>query len=391
MAVTAGVLYQAAAGAALLSALIWGGLLLFRRGFWYADQRLGEAGALEVWPAVAAVVPARNEAETIADTVASLLGQDYPGGLSVIVVDDNSDDGTAVAAQTAAAGDARLHVVGGRALEAGWTGKLWAQSQGIRWAAEMAPDAVFLLLTDADIVHDRGNLRRLVYKAETEGRHLVSLMVKLRAVTFWERRLIPAFVFFFQKLYPFPAVNDPDSPIAAAAGGCMLVRRAALAEAGGIDAIRDRLIDDCALAGLIKAKGSIWLGLATRTRSLRAYGRLSEIWDMVARTAFVQLDHSPWQLLGTVVGMALIYLMPPLAMLGGMALGDRLLIGFGGGAWLAMVCAYAPTLRLYGMPIWHGLALPLVAGLYTLMTLSSAWRHWRGRGGAWKGRHYGSG
>jgi len=362
--------------------------MVFRSGFWRADQRLGEAGALDAWPGVVAVVPARNEAATIADTVSSLLGQDYPGAVSVIVVDDNSDDGTAVKAREAAGDGGRLMVVSGTPLEQGWTGKLWAVSQGIAAADDFAPDASYLLLTDADIVHDPGNLRRLVYKAETDGRHLVSLMVRLRAVSFWERWLIPAFVFFFQKLYPFPAVNDPAGKVAAAAGGCMLVRRDTLAEAGGIAAIRDALIDDCALARLINARGPVWLGLAARTRSLRAYDGLSEIWDMVARTAFVQLDHSALQLIGTVIGMAVIYLAPPAAMIGGAVFGDNATTALGGAAWLLMVTAYGPTLRLYGQPLAAGIALPLVAALYTLMTLSSALRHWRGRGGAWKGRHY---
>ena len=370
-----------------VSALIWLGLLVFRSGFWRADQRLDEAGGLDQWPGVVAVVPARNEAETIEDTVSSLLGQDYPGEIAVVVVDDNSDDDTAARAR-AGGGDGGLHVVAGKPLEAGWSGKLWAVSQGISATTEFAPDARYLLLTDADIVHDAGNLKRLVYKAETEGRHLVSLMVKLRAESFWERWLIPAFVFFFQKLYPFPAVNDPARRMAAAAGGCMLVRRDTLAAAGGIAAIKDALIDDCALARLIKAHGPIWLGLATRTRSLRAYEGLSEIWDMVARTAFVQLDHSALQLVGTVIGMTAIYLAPPLAVLGGAMLGDGAGLAIAAVAWLMMVVAYAPTLRVYGQPVLAALTLPAVALVYTAMTVSSAWRHWRGRGGAWKGRHY---
>jgi len=244
-------------------------------------------------------------------------------------------------------------------------------------------------LTDADIEHDPGNVRRLVFKAEAEGRHLVSLMVKLRCESVWERLLIPAFVFFFQKLYPFPAVNDPHSRTAAAAGGCMLVRRETLAQAGGIDAIRSEVIDDCALARLIKKRGPIWLGLATRTRSLRAYDGLAEIWDMVARTAYVQLRHSVPALAGTVVGMAVIYLVPPLAFAVGTALRDGALAAAGLLAWLVMALAYGPTLALYGRSVAWAVALPAAAGLYTLMTVSSAYRHWRGRGAAWKGRHYG--
>jgi hopene-associated glycosyltransferase HpnB len=368
--------------AALVSLALWAGMVMVHRRFWRADQRLEEARELASWPMVTAVIPARNEAATIGRTVGSLLAQDYPGELSVIVVDDNSDDGTAAAAGS----DARLRVIPGAALADGWTGKLWAVSQGVREAGT-APD--YLLLTDADIEHDPGNLKRLVYKAETDGRHLVSLMVKLRCESFWERLLIPAFVFFFQKLYPFPAVNDPNSRIAAAAGGCMLVRRETLEAAGGIDAIRSAVIDDCALARLIKKRGSIWLGLATRTRSLRAYDGLVEIWDMVARTAYVQLRHSPLALVGTLAGMAVIYLVPPLAFAVGTALRQGPLASAGMIAWLLMALAYAPTLALYGRSVAWALVLPVSAGLYTLMTLSSAMRHWRGRGAGWKGRHYG--
>ena len=368
---------------AALSLAVWLGLLLFRGGFWRADQRLGDAGDLAFWPPVTAVIPARDEAASIGATVQSLLQQDYDGDVQVIVVDDNSEDGTADAAGTSE----RLQVIDGKPLIAGWTGKLWAVNQGV----DAVKDAVYVLLTDAEIVHHPGNLKRLVYKAETDACHLVSLMVKLRCESFWERWMIPAFVFFFQKLYPFPTVNNADKKMAAAAGGCMLVRRDTLANAGGIKAIRDQLIDDCALGRLIKPKGAIWLGLARRTHSLRAYQTLGEIWNMVARTAFVQLDHSLLALLGTVVGMAVIYLVPPVAVLFGVITGDGGILAAGGLAWAAMALAYSPTLSLYGLSSLHALALPVVAALYTLMTLSSALRHVQGRGGAWKGRFYGSG
>jgi len=368
-------------GAALLALALWAGMVMVHRRFWRADQRLEEARELASWPKVTAVIPARNEAATIGRTVTSLLAQDYPGELSVIVVDDNSTDGTAEAAGS----DPKLRVIAGEPLADGWTGKLWAVSQGVREAGK-APG--YLLLTDADIEHDPGNLKRLVFKAETDGRHLVSLMVKLRCESVWERLLIPAFVFFFQKLYPFPAVNDPNSRIAAAAGGCMLVRRETLEAAGGIDAIRSEVIDDCALARLIKRRGPIWLGLATRTRSLRAYEDLSEIWDMVARTAYVQLRHSVLALVGTLVGMTVIYLVPPVAFAVGTALREGPLASAGLLAWLLMALAYTPTLALYGRSVVWALVLPVSAALYTLMTLSSALRHWRGRGAGWKGRHY---
>ncbi len=370
-----------------MSLAAWLILEFFRGGFWRADQRLDAAGHLTVWPDIVAIIPARNEAPTIGHTVASLMHQNYPGTLNVIVVDDGSDDGTAEAA-----GDwPNLRVVAGTPLPDGWTGKLWAVHQGLTAAQVYVPGARYVLMTDADIEHAPDNLRELVYKAEVETLHLVSLMVKLRCRSVWEKLLIPAFVFFFQKLYPFPWVNDPASPMAAAAGGCMLIRRDALMAAGGVEPIRDRLIDDCAMGALIKRRGAIWLGLSADTRSLRAYDSLDEIWDMVARTAFIQLDRSILALIGTVAGMFVIYLMPPLAVAYGLAHGFDDIAITGAIAWAVMAISYQPTLRLYGEPMWRGLWLPVAAFLYALMTLSSAWRHWQGQGGAWKGRHYGSG
>ncbi len=376
---------------ALISLLFWVGILTLRGGFWRADQRLADpAPSLSQWPGVVCVIPARNEAPTIGGTVKSLLDQDYPGSVSVIVVDDNSGDGTAEAAK--AAGTERLTVVAGMPLADGWSGKLWAVKQGLDAAGEIDGEAPYVLLTDADITHDAESLRRLVAKAEGQGGDgsldLVSLMVRLRCESRWERLLMPAFIFFFQKLYPFAWVNDPARAVAAAAGGCMLVRRSALRHAGGVEAIRGRLIDDCALAALIKSHGPIWLGLTAKVRSERAYGALSEIWDMVARTAFEQLGNSALALAGTVLAMGVAYLAPPLAAVG--------LLGGGGAAavagvltwWGLMGIAYRPTLTLYGLSRAWSLLLPVAALLFTMMTVSSAIRHWRGRGGAWKGRHY---
>lgn len=372
------------------SCAAWLYFLFFRGGFWRGDQRLTEgAPELDRWPAVVAVVPARDEAETIGATVASLLAQDYPGGLDVVVVDDGSTDGTAAVALAAGAGSDRLAVIGGEPPPAGWTGKLWAVHQGLRHADERWPNAEYRLLTDADIEHDPNNLRRLVAKAQSEGRDLVSLMVALHCASRWERLLVPAFVFFFQKLYPFARVNDPQRPEAAAAGGCMLVRRSALDAAGGIAAIRGQLIDDCALAARIKRRGAVWIGLATETRSLRRYDRLSELWLMVARTAFTQLNHSTGVLVATVLAMVVIYGVPPLATVYGIAATNAAAAGLGGLAWLLMAAAFRPTLRLYRLPVWWGLLLPAAAFLFTLMTVDSARRHWRGRGGLWKGRSYG--
>lgn len=370
-------------GALGLAALLaWLVLLFGRGGFWRCDQRLGEAGGLAAWPALAVVVPARDEAATVGRALGSLLAQDYPGDYRVILVDDASRDGTAEAAGS----DRRLTVVPGRPLAPGWTGKLWAMAQGVERAGE---GPVYLLFTDADIAHDPGSLRRLVFKAESGRLDLVSVMVRLVAATFWERLLIPAFVFFFQKLYPFPWVNDPKRREAAAAGGCLLVRRDALARAGGLEAIRGRLIDDCALAGLVKSRGgALWLGFDNRLKSLRGYGSLGGLWRMVARSAFEQLGNSAVLLVVAVAGMAFLYLVPPLAAIGGW-IGADPVAGLGGGlAWALMAWAYRPSLGLYDEAPRKALLLPLAGFLYTLMTLDSARRTWQGRGGAWKGRHY---
>jgi len=367
-----------------LSLFIWFHLTYFRGGFWKSDQRLSEVFEMDRWPAVVTVIPARNEAETIAITVNSLLEQQYKGQLHIIVVDDNSDDATA----EAAGAHSNLKVIRGKPLQSGWTGKLWAVHQGLEEIANFAPKAEYVLLTDADIAHHPQNLELLVSKAVKSKRGLVSLMVALRCESFWERLLIPAFVYFFQKLYPFRLVNRPTHPMAAAAGGCMLVHLPTLREVGGIEPIKDRLIDDCAMGALIKSKSAIWLGVSTQTRSLRAYSSLSDIWQMVARTAFVQLNHSVLALLGTVMAMVVVYLVPPSLFVYGLWTSDPLLWITAGGAYIIMAQLYAPTLRLYKQPFLMAFSLPVAGFVYTLMTLSSALSHWRGRGGAWKGRSY---
>ena len=375
----------AAAGASLL---IWIYLLLFYGGFWRADQRLKPGGPEpDVWPSVTAVVPARDEARVIERAVTSLLSQDYPGDFHLIVVDDGSSDGTADLARAAAdklgAGN-RLTVVSGTPLPDGWTGKMWAVANGVRTVG----DCDFLLLTDADIEHDAQNLRRLAAKAVTDRRDMVSLMVRLHATSFWERLLIPAFVFFFQKLYPFPRVNSRKAAIAGAAGGCVLVRKAALEQVGGIEAIGNALIDDCALARRIKKRGAIWLGLAETTFSIRPYDGLGGIWRMVARTAFTQLNYSTLLLIGTLIGMVVIYLTPVITLVWGAAGGPWLASAMGGSALVLMLVAYWPTAKLYGPPLPEMLLLPVAGVLYTLMTVDSALKHWRGAGGGWKGRTY---
>jgi len=367
----------------------WLYLILFNGGFWRADCRLPrDAPAPAQWPRVVAVIPARNESAAIGATIESLLRQDYPGRLDAVLVDDRSGDGTADAARAAAlrAGAAdRLSTVDGTELPDGWVGKMWAVHQGL---ARVPDDAAFVLLTDADIAHDSTNLRRLVAQAEAKRLDLVSLMVKLHCASAAERLLIPAFVFFFQMLYPFPRVNDPRSRVAGAAGGCMLVRRAALDRAGGVAAIRNALIDDCALARNVKRGGAIWLGLTQSTVSTRAYDGIGEIWRMVARTAYTQLNYSPWLLLGTVVGMALVFIAPVLGLIWGLIAAHWPAVALAAAAYALMTAAYYPTWRLYARPRPALFLLPVAGLLYTLMTVDSARRHWLGRGGAWKGRAY---
>jgi hopene-associated glycosyltransferase HpnB len=381
---------------AVLAILIWVGLLGGWGQFWRADQRL-EGQTLPPpasWPRVAVVIPARNEAALISRALRSHLIQTYPGPLSVILVDDQSHDGTAaIATQTALAlghGE-RLTVLPGTTLPAGWAGKLWALDQGFRHLLQQPMQPDYVLFTDADIEHDATTVQQLVTQAEAKQLDLVSLMVQLRCQSFWERLLIPAFVFFFQMLYPFPWVNHPDRKTAAAAGGCALIRFSALERIDGLQAIREALIDDCALGAAVKQGGPIWLGLSTTSRSLRPYPDLASIWAMVARSAYTQLNYSPGLLMGTVFGMALVYLVSPLSVLLGLASGQPGLGIAGLIGWLLMAIAYWPTVRLYGgNPFWT-LALPLIAVLYTGMTVDSARRHWQGQGGAWKGRIYGNG
>ncbi|NET60812.1 MAG: glycosyltransferase [Symploca sp. SIO2E6] len=419
-------------GITVLSLVIWIGLLGFRGQFWRANQRLEvESTKRELWPRVCAVIPARNEAQLLPITLRSLFSQNYPGAFSVILVDDHSTDGTAQVAQQVAEETKQpqqLQVISAQPLPPGWTGKLWALEQGIRQAQQQTPTPDYFLLTDADIEHDSSNLQQLVTKGETEQLDLVSLMVLLRCQSFWEKLLIPAFVFFFQKLYPFPWVNTPTNSTAAAAGGCILIRRQALSDIGGLEVVRQALIDDCALAQAVKSgtkvsekKGeetsketgrrgdtetrrmeiqpkisltprttSIWLGLTDSTRSLRPYPSLASIWNMVARTAFYQLNYSPLWLIGTVLGMTLIYLVPPIAAIFATLTGNWPIAIAGFASWLLMAGAYLPTLQLYQRTPLLAFCLPAIAFLYNLMTLDSALRYWQGRGGGWKGRVYSS-
>ncbi|BAZ23935.1 glycosyl transferase family protein [Kalymmatonema gypsitolerans NIES-4073] len=384
----------------VLSLTIWVILLRFWGQFWRSDQRLTRQETdLLMFPAICAVVPARNEADLLPVTLRSLLNQNYPGHLSVVLVDDSSTDGTANVARDVAQEldkTEQLRVLSGQPLAPGWTGKLWALHQGIQYAQTLTPPPDYVLLTDADIEHDALNLRSLVAKAQQEDLDLVSLMVRLRCESFWEKLLIPAFVFFFQKLNPFPWVNDPTKPTAAAAGGCILITREALTRIGGIEVVRDALIDDCALAQAVKSRRftlspsspKIWLGLTDSTHSLRPYPSLSTIWDMIARTAFTQLNYSLGLLIVTVIGMILVYIVPPVCAIFGLLTGNWLVAIAALSTWLVMAYAYLPTIRFYGCSPALALCLPGIAFLYTLMTVDSAVRHWQKRGGTWKGRVY---
>jgi hopene-associated glycosyltransferase HpnB len=365
----------------LSAAALWLYLLLGRGGFWRADQRLAALRSeLRLWPAVVAVVPARNEAALLGRTLRSLRRQVYKGALTVVLVDDQSADATASVVREVASGPGHpIDLVSGQKPPTGWAGKVWAMAQGVDRAREIAPAPRYLWFTDADIEHDPDVLARLVQQAEGDRIDLVSTMVMLHCRGFWERLLVPAFVFFFQKLYPFPYVNSRGKSAAAAAGGSMLVRRGALDAAGGLAAIRGALIDDCALGALLKRHGRIWLGLTDSSRSLRAYG-LGGVWATVTRTAFTELDHSLLRLLGAAAGMALLYLVPVAGIFLGFLHAEASATACAALGWIGMTVAYRPTLRLYHQPLLLGLLLPMAAALYLLMTLDSA-RKWRPRAG----------
>ena len=387
------------------AAVAWAYLVIGHGGYWRTGQRLppsraaGEpsraAGEPSRWPDVVAVIPARDEAAMLPVVLPTLLGQDYPGALTVILVDDCSTDGTAevAAALGPAPGrpDRALRVVAGAPLPPGWAGKVWAMAQGLATAGD--DDAKgYVLFTDADIAWQAGALRSLVRAAEEDDRDLVSQMALLRTATAWERVVVPAFVYFFAQLYPFGRVNSPRSRTAAAAGGCMLVRREALERSGGLAPIRGARIDDVALGQVIKGqRGRCWLGLSTAVLSVRPYPRLADLWHLVARSAYTQLRYSPWLLAGTVAGLAFIYVLPPAGAIIGLAAGAAtvpaaLAAGAGLAGWTLMSLTYLPMLRLYRLSPLRAPGLPLIALLYTAMTVDSARRYYAGRGAEWKGR-----
>jgi hopene-associated glycosyltransferase HpnB len=371
----------------ILSFAIWLYLVFARGAFWRLrppDDDSVQHAAPNKWPSIVAIVPARNEAETIGQTLVALLQQEYPGELSVIVVDDHSEDATSQIAQRTAQeknAESRAQIHPASALPAGWTGKLWALNEGVTKAA--VREATFYWFTDADIVHAPDTLRRLVVRAEQNKLDLASFMVLLQAKTLPERALIPAFLFFFLKLYPPRWTADANSSTAGAAGGCILLRRESLERLGGFPAIRSEVIDDCALARAVKRSGGkIWMGLTRASVSLRAYRSFSEIRDMIARTAFTQLRYSTLLLAGTLAGMFFTYL-APVALLFVHDPAPRIL---GLTTWLLMSVSFLPTARFYRVsPVWAPL-LPLTALFYSYSTWLSAVRYWLGHGGQWKGR-----
>jgi hopene-associated glycosyltransferase HpnB len=390
--------------AGLVSAAAWIYLVAAHGGFWRTGQRLPlrrpatTTAGHDQWPAVVAVVPARNEADSLPATLPALLAQDYPGEFRVFLVDDGSDDGTAAVAaelgeKAARDGGAQLTVVPGRPRPDGWAGKVWAMAQGL--AAATAARPAYVLFTDADITWAPTALRDLVRAAEDDDRALVSQMALLRAETAWERVIVPAFVYFFAQLYPFKKVNNPKSRTSAGAGGCMLIAAEALERAGGLEPMRGALIDDVALGTLLKKNGNrIWLGLATDIRSDRPYPSLASLWHMIARSAYVQLRYNPAVLAGTLIGLLLLYAVPPVGLIAALI---AVAVGSAGTAvavtgiagllgWALMTASYLPMLRFYRLSPLRAPALPLIALLYAAMTADSARRHYSGRAVSWRGR-----
>jgi hopene-associated glycosyltransferase HpnB len=363
---------------------IWIYLLVERGHFWRVREADLETKPLKNGPRVVVIVPARNEAKTISQAISSLAKQDYPGECSIILVDDHSEDGTAAIAKKVAeesGASLRVKILSASPLAPGWTGKLWALNEGVQLASNDA--AKYFWFTDADIEHAPDTLRRLVIHAEKESLDLASLMVMLQAKTFPERLLIPPFLYFFLMLYPPRWIADPKARTAGAAGGCILLRRSALERIGGYAAIHGEVIDDCALARVVKKSGGkIWMGLTRMSVSLRSYGSFAEIRDLIARTAFTQLRYSFALLLGTLVGLFVTYL---LAWICFFTLDDPGWI-LASTAISIMTATYGVTVRFYGLSWLWALTLPFAAIFYGYSTFLSAVRYWLGRGGQWKGR-----
>lgn len=375
------------------SALAWLILACFRNGFWRCDQKLpAHTDPPDRWPSVVALVPARNEENTIAECLKSLAAQSYEGTFSVVIINDNSTDRTSSVARQAARASGvkpQVWIIDAPPLEPGWAGKLWALQHGIDALPTGAEAPDYLWLSDADVVHPTDALSRLVAKAERDGLAMASLMVRLACESFWERLLVPAFIFFFQMLYPFRAINNPESKVAGAAGGCVILKRTALRGAGGLTALKDRLIDDCALAQIIKHDGNrIWLGLAENSASLRRYLELSEFWHMVSRSAFVQLRFSNALLALSILGMLIAFIAAPVVALTYPLHGSLAAALIACASWLAMTLCLVPCLRYHKLNVAYGLLFPVAAALYLGMTVHSALRHWSGAGSDWKSRSY---
>jgi hopene-associated glycosyltransferase HpnB len=373
------------AALAAISLTVWVYLIVFRGMFWLEKPQPWPENPPLTTPDVAIVIPARNEEAVIGRAILSLLRQDYTGPYTIFLVDDHSTDGTAKVATEVT--DklyqmSRLKIVQAPPLPEGWSGKLWAMNAGVEAVKQMMPRAEYIFFTDADIEHGPSSLRELVARSEKDKLTLASFMVKLSCESWAEKFLIPAFVSLFLFYYPYNFVRDPQSGVAAAAGGAMLVKRKALDAAGGIPAIRSALIDDCAMARLLKKQGPIWLGLTGDTQSIRPYPNIKSIWKMIARSAYAQLLYSPVLLLAASAAMAMCFFVPILALVFGR--GNVQFMGLA--SWLLMSLAYLPMVRFYRVsPLW-ALAMPAIAVVYLLATLDSARRHWLGRGGEWKGR-----
>ncbi|MEV1054200.1 glycosyltransferase [Streptomyces sp. NPDC049887] len=377
---------------ALTSLAAWLWLLLGQGFFWRTDQRLPQRSAPVRWPSVVIVVPARDEAGVLPESLPSLLRQTYPGRAAVVLVDDGSTDGTGELARKLGEqyDGLPLTVTSPGDPEPGWTGKLWALRHGIALARALRPD--YLLLTDADIAHEPDSLSELVAAANANGLDMVSQMARLRVATGWERLVVPAFVYFFAQLYPFRWINREPARATAAAGGCVLMRTETAERAAVPESVRQEVIDDVAVARAVRrAGGRIWLGLAERVDSVRPYPRLADLWRMVSRSAYAQLRHSPLLLAGTVAGLTVVYLVPPVAVYAAALPGapGSAVAGWAGlVAWAVMAATYVPVLRYYRQTLWLAPTLPFTALLYLLMTVDSAVQHYRGRGAAWKGRTY---
>lgn len=366
---------------AALSFSIWLYLLFARGNYWREAPQPWPQEAPGVKSPVAVVVPARNEAAVIERAIRSLCTQDYEGPYRIFLVDDHSEDDTASLARAAALTPEQLTVLSAPTLPQGWGGKLWAMQTGVDAVAREYPQATYILFTDADIEHGKGSLRELVTRAESGRLAMASFMVRLKCTSLAEKLLVPAFIYFFAMLYPFAFARDPKHPLAAAAGGAMLVRRMALESAGGLQLLKDALIDDCTLARHMKKKGPIWIGLSDDTVSLRDYPAFYDLWMMIARSAYAQLDYAPLLLLVCLLGIGLTFLAPLAALFCG---GIASLLGF---ITLAMMAfSYLPILTFYRQPFYYALFLPLIALIYLGATFDSARRHYSGQGGEWKGR-----